>query len=300
MSISNPFVVFDDQQETRPAKLTNAAAGTLTVAAGSTFALWPGGAQNFENAGTVVVNGSLNPLGYVQTAGTTTLAAGGALNLSPPETVLLQGGVLRGSGNVTGGDVLNSGGTLAPGTSPGVLTIAEDYVQSAGGNLAIEISGAAAGTGHDQLVVGGTASLAGTLSVDTSGFSPATGQQFKVIDAPAPPASPTVSGTFATVTPTGGRTYAVAHNPTDVTLTADAPPVEPDPPVVTPPTDPPVNPPATPGPVDDGSCKAATDKLAKAKAKLKKLKQNDASAKKIKKAKAKVKKAKQAVATACA
>ncbi len=301
-STSNPFVVFDDQQETRPPKLTNAAGGTLTVAAGSTFALWPGGAQNFENAGTVQVNGNLNPLGYTQTGGTTTLAAGGALNLSPPEAVLLQGGVLRGSGNITGGDVVNSGGTLAPGTSPGILTLTDDYVQGAGGNLAIEVSGADAGTGHDQLVVGGTASLGGTLSVDTSGFSPATGQQFKIIDAPAPPASPTVSGTFATIQPTGGRTYAVAYGPTAVTLTADAPPVVPDPPVVDPPIEPdPVNPPGPPGPpADDGACKAATDKLANAKTKLKKLKRNDASAKKIKKAKAKVKKAKQAVAAACA
>ncbi len=291
-----------------PPKLTNT--GTITISSGNAMRA----IQSAEliNAGTVQVSGSLNPPGYTQTAGTTTLAAGGAINLSTG-AVTLQGGTLRGAGGITGGDLQNTGGTVAPGTSPGALALTDDYVQGGGGTLAVEVQGAAPGTGHDQLVVGGTASLAGTLSVNTSGFDPATGQTFKVIDAPAPPAAPTVSGTFATVQASGGRTYAVAYNPTDVTLTAEAPsaappdgdgdgvpdasdncPTEAGPasnggcPVVTPP------------PVDDGACEEAKEKLAKAKKKLKKLKQKDASAPKIKKAKAKVKKAKDAVEDACA
>ena len=326
-------------------KLTNAAGGTFTVAAGAQFALIPGEASFFENAGTVQLNGTLAPgaIGYTQTGGTTTLAApSNSIGLSPGGVVALQGGTLRGTGSITGGDVQNTGGTLAPGTSPGALSLTDDYSQGAGGTLAVEVSGSAPGTGHDQLVVGGTVSLAGTLAVNTSGFAPATGQQFKIIDAPAPPASPTVSGAFATVQPAGGRTYAVAYNPTDVTLTANAPPDTdgdgvPDaadncpseagpasnggcPLASDPPPDSdgdgvpdasdncptqagPVSnggcPVSSTPPADDAACKAAMDKLATAKQKLKKLKQNGASKAKVKKAKQKVKKAKDAVAAAC-
>jgi hypothetical protein len=287
-----------------PPHLTNTAAGTVNVASGATLILYTGQPSSFDTAGAVSVAGQLQAPSYVQTGGATTLTASGAANtlaLIPGGVVQLQGGTLRGTG-VVDGDVQNTGGTIAPGTSPGILTFKRNYSQGAGGTLAVDIAGDAAGTGYDQLAVTGTASLAGTLAVNTSGFSPATGQQFKVIDAPPPPTSPTVSGTFATVTPTGGRTYQVAYNPTDVTLTADAPPQVEEPPTTIPPGDTPpdLTPPAVTPPIDAAACKAATAKLDKAKAKLKKLKRHDASHKKIKKAKKKVKKAKDAVAEACA
>jgi hypothetical protein len=299
---AHPQVRFESETESRLPKLTNAAGASFTVAAGSQFSLVPGEASFFENAGTVQLNGILAPgnVGYTQTAGMTTLAApANSIGLSPGGVVNVQGGVLRGTGSITGGDVNNTGGTLAPGESPGSLTLTDDYVQGPGGNLAIEVSGPNAGIEHDQLVVGGTASLAGALTVDTAGFVPDTGQQFKVIDAPAPPASPTVSGSFATQVE-NGRDYDVAVNATDVTLTALAPPGSPDPPQVSP--DPPQPPESTPdAPAVDGSaCERARDKLAKAKKKLRKLKRNDASPRAVKKAKRKVKKAKGAVAEACA
>ena len=50
----------------------------------------------------------------------------------------LQGGTLRGTGSITGGDVQNTGGTLAPGTSPGALSLTDDYSQGPGGTLAVE------------------------------------------------------------------------------------------------------------------------------------------------------------------
>jgi hypothetical protein len=280
---SGSNTLLESETEARPPKLTNASGGTLTVAADSQLSLVPDQASFVENAGTVVLNGVLAPgaIGYTQTAGTTTLAtSASSIGLSTGGAVTLQGGTLRGMGIVTGGDVNNTGGTVAPGTSPGVLTFGSSYSQGPSGTLAVEVSGAAPGTGHDQLVVGGAASLGGTLAVTTSGFSPATGQQFRIIDAPAPPTAPTVTGTFATVQQSGGRTYSLAVNPTDVTLTALAPPSPPPPP-------------------DTSACDAAKAKLAAAKKKLKKLKKHGAAAKKIKRAKQKVKKRKQAVNQAC-
>jgi hypothetical protein len=294
-----------------PPQLTNTASGTVNVPAGKNLVLYTGQPSSFQNAGTVNVAGQLQAPSYVQTGGTTTLTAAGAANtlaLVPGGAVQLQGGTLRGTG-IVDGDVQNTGGTVAPGTSPGTLTIDRNYVQGAGGTLAVDVAGAAPGTGYDQLVVGGTAALGGTLNVATSAFTPATGQQFKIIDAPAPPTTPTVNGTFADVHQSGGPTYTVGVNPTDVTLTALAPPPPdadgdgvPD----TSDNCPSVAGPASNGgcpvtpPPDNTACEQAQHKLDKAKAKLKKLKRHDASAKKIDKAKKKVKQAKQSVKDACA
>ena len=246
--------------------------------------------------------------------GNLTVSAGNTLRVLSTTLTNASGGVISGNGTINNQQaVQNTGGTVAPGSSPGVLTMTGDYVQGAGGTLAIGVSGAAPGTGHDQLVVGGTAQLGGTLSIATSGFAPATGQTFKVLDAPSPPASPTRSGSFATVQQTGGRTYAVGYNPTDVTLTADAPPVDPPPPDddgdgVPNASDscPATSGPAANGgcpvvtpPADDTACEKAKSKLAKAKAQLKKLKQQGASKAKLKAAKKKVKNAKAAVKKAC-
>lgn len=217
---------FDREYESRSPKLTNAAGGTLAVAAGADLASFPGQSQGVENAGAVTLNARLAPLTYTQTAGTTTLNSGSSIALTAPGAVALQGGTLRGVGTITGGDVNNTGGTVAPGTSPGTLTFAANYTQGASGTLAAEVQGAAPGTGHDQLVVGGTASLGGTLAIATSAFTPTANQQFKVLDAPAPP-SPAVSGSFSTVQAGGSPNYAVAVNANDVTIRALAPPSPP-------------------------------------------------------------------------
>ena len=190
------------------------------MAAGDQLSGLAGSTQAFENAGDVQVAGRLIMPGYTQTAGTTALVGGppAEVSVSGPGVLALQGGTLEGAGTV-GPDVNNTGGTVAPGTSPGILTIVSDYTQSAGGTLAVEINGPDPGTGYDQLQVGDEVSLAGTLTVDTAGFAPAIDQQFEIIDAPAPPAAPNVTGTFATVEETG-RDYDVIYNPTDVTLEA--------------------------------------------------------------------------------
>jgi len=44
-------------------------------------------------------------------------------------TIIVQGGILSGAGNI-GGNLLNDGGTISPGNSPGILAIPGDYVQN--------------------------------------------------------------------------------------------------------------------------------------------------------------------------
>ena len=221
ISVAHPGARIQPRSESRPPKLTNAASGTIAVAVGAELSGTVGGSQGVDNAGTVQVAGRLVMPAYTQTAGTTSLVGGPPAEIAIPNTgvLALQGGTLKGAGTV-GPDVNNSGGTVAPGASPGILSIASDYTQAAGGTLAVEINGATAGTGYDRLQVGDEASLAGTLSVDTAGFSPAIDQVFTIIDAPEPPAAPNVTGTFDTVTETGHE-YDTIYNPTSVVLRAN-------------------------------------------------------------------------------
>ena len=93
-------------------------------------------------------------------------------------TVNLNAGTLGGGGEV-GGSVNNSFGTVAPGSSPGILTIDGNYTQGAGGTLALEIGGLVPGEDHDKLAVTGTADLNGTVAVElTGGFTPANNDTF--------------------------------------------------------------------------------------------------------------------------
>ncbi len=93
-----------------------------------------------------------------------------------------QSGNCSGTGTI-GGDLNNSGGTVAPGNSPGILTVDGNYTQGAGGTLALEVGGLTPGEQHDKLVVMGTADLNGTVAVELiDSFTPADNDQFDVLD----------------------------------------------------------------------------------------------------------------------
>jgi autotransporter-associated beta strand protein len=96
-----------------------------------------------------------------------TLAVNGSIN--GPVTVN-SGGTLGGSGTIDGN--VGGNGRVAPGNSPGILTIDGDYTQTDESVLEIEVGSFTGpmgtwvpGTDHDQLQVGGTATLAGRLEV---------------------------------------------------------------------------------------------------------------------------------------
>ncbi len=124
-----------------------------------------------------------------------TTVDGGALLLNTGLAVDIAGGAtLSGSGTINGG--VSNDGTLAPGNSPGIITINGDYTQNAGGTLDIEIAGTNPLTpDFDQLIVNGTVTLAGALDgVPFGGVTPGPGDSFQLItnDGTDP-----VIGTFA-------------------------------------------------------------------------------------------------------
>ena len=166
-----------------------------------------------RNAGTVAIAGgrTLHFVGgYEQVGGQTDVAEGAEL-IGP---VSLLGGVLSGNGQLTG-QVSNSGGSVRPGNSAGVLKIQGSYNQSGSGTLRTELAGSGGGTDYDRLVVTGGVTLGGTLQIiHAPDFAPSPSDTYPVISAA------NRSGTFASITGTELATsfLLVGYNAAGVTL----------------------------------------------------------------------------------
>ena len=120
-------------------------AGTLTLTGANSYT---GG--TLVSAGTLRVNGN----------------QGAATGL----TSVASGATLGGSGTIGGSVVIDNGGILAPGNSPGTLTISGDLTLNAGSLINYELGQAnvAGGSFNDLASVGGNLVLDGTLNVTVS------------------------------------------------------------------------------------------------------------------------------------
>ncbi len=124
-------------------------------------------------------------------------------------------GTLKGNGKV--GKVSTSGGTLAPGTSPGKLTV-NSLTLDATNTVEFELDGPVAGTSYDQIESSGAIDIAdATLSL-IPGYTPSAGQVFTIITGTS------VTGTFKDLSNNStiainGLTFRVNYSPTTVTLT---------------------------------------------------------------------------------
>jgi hypothetical protein len=197
-----------------PGTLVNAGSFTRTTSSG-TFTV----NADFTNTGIVESQSGILALNdYTQTAGQTIMSGG---NLSTSTTLNINGGILKGTGTITG-SVANAA-TVAPGLSPGTMTITQNYTQTAAGTLQFEQNGPTPGTQYDQLVVTGTVALAGTIDIHTLA-TPAVTTSFVLISNGGADA---VSGNFTgapegtvLVTPDGNyRASYKGNDGNDVVLT---------------------------------------------------------------------------------
>jgi hypothetical protein len=134
------------------------------------------------------------PAGFVQTGGETDLGG-----LFVASDVTLEGGVLSGSGTISG-DLINSGGYVSPGHSPGSISVNGNFTQQKDGTLIVEAAGSDP-TQIDQIHIGGTATLGGHLDVKLlDGFAPDPADTFGAIEAG------TISGKFASVSSNAAAT----------------------------------------------------------------------------------------------
>ena len=134
-------------------------------------------AQDFTNDGIWIINSggqvdngtnnlvcgggsrtTLNPGGVMFLSDGTTWELNGALLVNNGEingvTDVNFGSAAKGSGSYESVNVLN-GGALAPGNSPGPVTITGGYMQADGGSLLAELSSTAHGIHYDSVAVGG-------------------------------------------------------------------------------------------------------------------------------------------------
>ncbi|HVX11566.1 MAG TPA: DUF4214 domain-containing protein [Pirellulales bacterium] len=212
----------------------------------------------FENFGTVVqtgfldndfiVNGASAPLAVINEPGATYSVQGsgvqttattfdneGSLEFAPgtgsekfDASSFQNGGSLKvDSGNVTFSTLeypttpttLNNSGTIlvAPGST---FTIDGAYTQAASGGLTLQIGGTAAGGQFGQLVVTGSATLAGTLTPTlVNGFTPDLGESYNLVTYGSE------SGTFATIVGqniTTGKVFKPTYAASDFNLTVQS------------------------------------------------------------------------------
>jgi len=128
---------------------------------------------------TLAFNNQLNLNGHaLEKTGSGTLEINNELNTGGGMVIGLAGAISGGGALL--GDLVNTGSTVAPGNSPGTLSIVGDYQQESGGTLQIEIGEEA----HDVLSVSGQIMLlGGTLEVVLSeGFQPQLGDMFDILD----------------------------------------------------------------------------------------------------------------------
>ncbi|TAK46426.1 MAG: filamentous hemagglutinin N-terminal domain-containing protein [Betaproteobacteria bacterium] len=162
----------------------------------------------FTNAGVVNVTGVVSASGgMMQNAGLTTVPAGQTLGVGGSGLVLA-GGTLVGNGTIDG-NVFNTAGIVAPGASPGILTINGDYTQGANGALTVDVGGTIAGSEYDQLVVNGDVFLDGNLNTLLFGsYTPLPGDSYTIISATG-----TITGSFANVFQPAGLLPPTAAGP---------------------------------------------------------------------------------------
>ena len=214
--------------------INNAKLQGVTITAGSTYSI---DADNnnyltgdLNNKGTVLIGGSSGHSFLGLQASTVNLTGGGTVILSNANseingsnTILVnKDNTIQGLGTILNLTSFQNGGTVHPGigTGAGILTVLNSYAQTSTGILDIALGGSSPGSGYSQLVVGGTASLAGTLNLSLlGGFTPTNGEQFVILT------SSGLTGMFTdNVITVGNTTFDVSYSPpgfaNDVVLNA--------------------------------------------------------------------------------
>jgi large repetitive protein len=188
-----------------PTSLIKSDVGRLTLTGNNTY------------AGATVINGGILLVEGSQAQSVVNIVA----PVGPATTATLGGNGTVGTVTATG-----TGDFVSPGDSPGILHVTGNTTLNSGSTYVVEITGANAGSGYDQLAVSSSVFLnTPTLSVSTSGAQ-ALGTSFVIItagnipagnifDAPGGGALPD----GATFVDTTGVTYRINYTSTQVILT---------------------------------------------------------------------------------
>jgi uncharacterized repeat protein (TIGR01451 family) len=185
--------------------------GTINLGDATLLVSQTGTTPTFTNSATI----DIAPAGTLQ-------VNGGAVSQVNPGTITGGGTFTLSSANFTGvgniaASIANNGSLFGPGPGAGLLTIDGNYTQTSG-TLHFEVGGLTPADDFDQVVVSGTANLAGTLRVDLiDSFVPNLGDSFLVLDGDT-------TGGFATLDLDplpAGRNWQAATDPVIVSIVPD-------------------------------------------------------------------------------
>jgi autotransporter-associated beta strand protein len=182
----------------------NVLQGTISAKLGGSAGLtkWKGdtvvlSATNTYTGATTIEDGTLKLAADATMASKTfDVNAGATLDLLDLKDGLTLGAgqSIKGSGTVLGD--LVAGGTVAPGESPGILSV-EDIIFAAGGTLEVELGDTVRGSGYDVLASSGSVTLQDGSSLAVTlinAFVPEKGDAFDILDFAA------LGGRFGAVT----------------------------------------------------------------------------------------------------
>jgi autotransporter-associated beta strand protein len=202
--------------------------GPITAYAGAAFTAATG-VFNKAGLGTLTFTNPINLMAGAVNINGGTLLINGNLGPSTSAVSVSSGATLGGSGNIYRNVQITAGGNLAPGNSPGILSVFGNLTLSATANVRMELNGPAAGTGHDQVVASSSAASGATVAIGNAwanlslslGFAPANNSMFWLINnkntragtttgafVGLPEGSVVTLGTFGGVTYTGIISYA--------------------------------------------------------------------------------------------
>lgn len=206
--------------------VTNQMIGPITLAKDGPGILTLDGPMAYTGK-TIVSNGVLQigPNGSISNSPIVETVGNGTLALPAGGYTFLSGQTVQGTGRISGGLLLDTGATLAPGLSTGTLTVSNDVSLLSGSFFSVEFDGISLGE-YDRLLMvgsGDTLTLGGTLQVtDSMVFAP-------LLDVfPIVIGFETLSGTFQglpedALIVTANNTYRINYNADNVTLSVVVP-----------------------------------------------------------------------------
>ena len=147
--------------------------------AGNGTLIVTGAGSTVSASGSIIVG---SPLAFGGGPGSGALIVSDSGNVTAPVVYVGEGGILSGDGGSISGDVIVDGGVVAPGTSPGVMSIFGD-LNVVSGMLQFEIVGPTVGL-IDQLFVSGDLLTPSGLSIEIrflDGYVPASDATFDIL-----------------------------------------------------------------------------------------------------------------------